>query len=385
MALEYDDYLFAAHTGHSAVVVTFALAEKIGISGENLILAQVLANEVEGRVGAAVLGDPIDQQLHSFIHLVGGAVIGAKLLGLDRQGMEHAIGISMLQPNRGVRAGFFGSEAKVLMGSMTAPLGVQAAELAAGGLHGSGDVFEGDHGFAATVGGPLLDGAFGGFGSVWLTDMLSYKIYPGCAYIDACIDCILSLTREHHLDARRVQAVHIAARPLTLRMDALSAPYIEGPDSRPSTLHCCTTYNAAVALIDRELSPRQFTRDRIRDSTVWELASKVHVSLDESRAQQACNWGGVERTGKAGERERPFDLETADLRVFNMAFGATVRIELDDRRSFESVQMFPMAVVRGRLMSAGGWWRKNFAARRVIPYTKSGWRRPSILCPTWSN
>src|SRR5215467_14003156 len=43
MALEYDDYLFAGHTGHSSVLVTLALAEKMGISGKDFLLAQTLA------------------------------------------------------------------------------------------------------------------------------------------------------------------------------------------------------------------------------------------------------------------------------------------------------------------------------------------------------
>src|SRR5229473_1852470 len=40
MALDYDDYLFAGHTGHSAVLVTLALAEKFGMSGKQFLLAQ---------------------------------------------------------------------------------------------------------------------------------------------------------------------------------------------------------------------------------------------------------------------------------------------------------------------------------------------------------
>src|SRR5213593_3579359 len=79
MALDYDDYLFAGHTGHSAVLVTLALAEKLGISGKDFLLAQTLANEIEGRVGAAALIGPLNGQLCTFIHLIGGAVIGARV------------------------------------------------------------------------------------------------------------------------------------------------------------------------------------------------------------------------------------------------------------------------------------------------------------------
>ena len=44
MALDYDDYLFAGHTGHSAVLVTLALAEKHGVSGKDFLLAQTFLN-----------------------------------------------------------------------------------------------------------------------------------------------------------------------------------------------------------------------------------------------------------------------------------------------------------------------------------------------------
>src|SRR5207249_3303078 len=67
MALDYDDYLFAGHTGHSAVLVTLALAEKLGISGKDFLLTQTLANEIEGRIGASVLIGPLNGQMWSFL------------------------------------------------------------------------------------------------------------------------------------------------------------------------------------------------------------------------------------------------------------------------------------------------------------------------------
>ena len=341
LALDYDDYLFGGRTGHSAVLVTLALAEKIGISGRDFVLAQVLANEVEGRVGASVLNGEQDYQMASFIHLIGSAVITAKLLKLDRQQIEHAICISMLQPSYALRAGFFGSEARALMVSMTAPVGVQAAELAANGLHGASDVFEGEQGFLQAFAPVPLPGAFTGFGKVWLTETLCYKLYPGCAYIDAVIDCVLSLSRQHHLEARKVRAVHVAAGPLTLGMDALSAPYMKGAESLPTTLNLTVAYNVAVALIDRDLSPRQFSRDRIKDAAVWALAEKVQLSLDEDMARRAREQLPHVARSQPGESQPQFDLETADLNAFKMGFGARVRIETVGGRVLEMDQDTP--------------------------------------------
>jgi 2-methylcitrate dehydratase PrpD len=341
MALDYDDYLFAGHTGHSAVLVTLALAEKIGISGKDFLLAQTLANEIEGRVGASVLLGPLNGQLWSFIHLIGSAVITAKLLGLEKPQIQSAIGIAMMQPNYPLWAGFFGSDAKVLMASTTAPAGVQAAQLAANGLRGVGEIIEGEQGFLKVFTPQPLLGAFEGFGKVWLSDTLCYKVYPGCAYIDTVIDCVLTLARQHSIDGKKVRAVHVAANPLTLGMEALTAPHLKGPESLPVTLNFTVGYNVAAALMDRELTARQFNRERIRDKAVWDLAGRVQLTLDEVMAQRMRDRALVKSIkDESGEHFR-LDLSDADLGGFRMSLGARVRIEMEDGRTFEAEQEVP--------------------------------------------
>jgi 2-methylcitrate dehydratase PrpD len=342
MALDYDDYLFAGHTGHSAVLVTLALAEKLGASGKDFLLAQVLANEVEGRIGASALLGPLNGQMWSFIHLVGSAVIAAKLLGLDKQQTQSAMGISLLQPSYPLQAGFFGSDAKTLLASMTAPLGVQAAQLAANGLRGAPDIIESPDGFTKVFAREPLMGAYEGLGKTWLTDTLSYKIYPGCAYIDTTIDCVLGLSRQHAIDGKKVKAVHVATGPLTLGMEALAAAYLKGADSLPVTLNFTVGYNVAAALLDKELTARQFARERIHDQAMWDLAGRVHLTLDDAIAQRMRDRSLVKAvTDERGEHYQ-LDLGTADLSTFKMSFGARVRIEMEDGRSFEAEQEVPL-------------------------------------------
>lgn len=126
-ALDYDDYMLGASTGPSSVLTTLAVAEKLGSSGQEFLLAQVLANEVSGRAGLAAGFGALDDQVNSFVHLLGSAVIAAKLLKLDRSQTASALGIAMLQPNFLLPAGFYGSEAKILSAALIAPVGVQAA------------------------------------------------------------------------------------------------------------------------------------------------------------------------------------------------------------------------------------------------------------------
>jgi 2-methylcitrate dehydratase PrpD len=341
MALDYDDYLFAGHTGHSAVLVTLALAEKIGISGKDFLLAQTLANEIEGRIGASVLLGPLNGQLWSFIHLIGSAVITAKLLGLEKPQIQSAIGIAMMQPNYPLWAGFFGSDAKVLLASTTAPAGVQAAQLAANGLRGAGDIIESEQGFLKVFAPQPLLGALEGFGKVWLSDTLCYKVYPGCAYIDTAIDCVLTLARQHSIDGKKVRAVHVAANPLTLGMEALTAPHLKGPDTLPVTLNFTVGYNVAAALMDRELTARQFSRERIRDKAVWDLAGRVELTLDEVMAQRMRDRSLVKSIKDESGEHFHLDLSDVDLGGFRMSFGARVRIEMEDGRTFEAEQEVP--------------------------------------------
>jgi len=98
VAQDYDDYLLFGHTGHSAVLVPLLLGEKLGSALEDVLTAQVIANELEGRLGAAVLLGPHNGQTWSFIHLLGAAAAGAKLLKLNAEQTAHALAVSLYQP-----------------------------------------------------------------------------------------------------------------------------------------------------------------------------------------------------------------------------------------------------------------------------------------------
>jgi 2-methylcitrate dehydratase PrpD len=341
MALDYDDYLFAAHTGHSAVIVPLALGEKLGISGQDFLVAQVMANEVEGRVGAAGLMGPSKGQLAGSLHQLGAAIIAARLMKLDRKQIENAIGIAMLQPCLTVPAGFFGSEAKTLLASMAAPIGVQAAELAANGMRGAADAFESAGGFLQMFAPTPVEGALEAFGKVWLTETLGYKIYPGCAYIGSVIDCVLALLRQHHIDGKKVRGVDVSVGPAALNTDAQAKPYVNGAETATTTLNFSLAYNVAAALMDKELSPRQFTRDRVKDAALWDLAGRVRITQDERMAQTMRDRNPVRTIPDGAANRYSIDLATADLVATKRFYGSRVRIEMEDGRSFEMEQEAP--------------------------------------------
>jgi len=341
MTLDYDDYLFAGHTGHSAVLASLAVAEKLGLSGRELMTLQVIANEIEGRIGASVLLGPLNGQLWSFIHAAGSAAVYARALGLDVDAIESALGIALLQPPMPLGHGFFGSEAKAILASMPAAHGIDAVELVRSGLAGASGILDGPQGFVAKYTPRPIEGAFTGLGSAWLTDTLCYKPYPGCAYIDSFVDALLEIVEHHHPEPERVDRIEIAASVLTIGMDALSRPYLRGPDSDPVTLNFSVPYNAAVALIDGELTPRQFSPERIRDERVWELASRVKLEHDPEWTKRLQQTSVITLAG--GSAENPdIDLSDADLSSFEMSFGATVTLVLDGGQRPECARAVPL-------------------------------------------
>ncbi|MCX8073073.1 MAG: MmgE/PrpD family protein [Candidatus Binatia bacterium] len=342
MALDYDDYLFAAHTGHSAVVGSLAVAETYNRPGAEVLLAQLVSNEIGGRLGAVALGGPFNGQMCTFVHLAGGAALAARLLELDSDKTQAALNIAVAQPPQPLRAAFFGSEAKAVLASQTLTIGVQAAQLAAQGMRVVSDVWGGEDGFAKLYAVHPLSEAFQNLGELWLSDTLSYKVYPGCAYLSAIIDCVLSLQRQHHIDGRKVRSVEIATNPLTLGMEAWSAPYLRGAESLPVTLNFSVAYSVAAALLDKELSPRQFLPERIKDPATWQLAARVRLSLDDGMTQKMQETALV-RLDPSGRSPAGLRLEWGprQLNTHKMSFGARVRIELDSGKVYEAEQEVP--------------------------------------------
>jgi 2-methylcitrate dehydratase PrpD len=340
-ALDYDDYLVGGRTGHVAVLVTLALAEKLGTTGKEFLVAQVLANEIQARLGVAISTDSFSTDSFPIAHIVGGAVVASRLLGLKAEQIRSAIGIALLQPGRALAAAHLGTEAKTVAVGMSAPLGVRAALLAEKGLQGAGDVLENSAGLLAAFNDKPQLGAFENLGANWLMETLCYKVYPGSAYIDTSIDCILDIVRQHSIDARKVKAVQVAASGATVEMNRRIAPLIKGPDTPVPALHECLGYNIAAALLDRELTARQFTPERVRDQAIWNLAGRVQLTLDGTMAQRARDNALIKRSEHSGE-PLPFKLLEADVARFRMSCGARVRVEMEDGRSFEAEEEIPV-------------------------------------------
>jgi 2-methylcitrate dehydratase PrpD len=286
---DYDDYLFMGHTGHSAVMASLALCEQEGLTFKDMLTAQVIASEVEGRLGASVMLGPQNGQLWTFIHLAGGACIGGRLLGLTVEQMEDALGIALSQPNFALWPGFMGAQSKILAAGITSVGGIQAAQLARNGMSGPTDILDNPGGFYRQFSYYPLKMLLSGFGRAWVTDTIAFKIYPGCAYIDTTIDALLEILKKYEaengkkLTAEDIEEIIVEASRLTTEMEALSHSQLSERLS-PININFSIPLNVAITVLAGRLTVEELTQEELdrNDKAIRELASRVKLTHDWS-------------------------------------------------------------------------------------------------------
>src|SRR5437868_9546651 len=129
-----------------------ALAELRGVSGPDLLLAFILGNEVQARIGLAISPHHYDKGWHitSTCGVFGAAAGAGKLLGLDERHLVSALGTASTQS-----AGLcecLGWPAKSVSVGNAARNGLWSALLAAKGFDGPAEPLAGRQGFYNAMG-----------------------------------------------------------------------------------------------------------------------------------------------------------------------------------------------------------------------------------------
>jgi hypothetical protein len=271
IAHDWDDYLFMGHTGHSAVPAAAAFAEG---DEDRALVAQVAANEVAGRLGAALFLGPHNGQFWASIHCASAAVAASVGLGLDAARSAHALAIALYQPPYGMWPGFMGPQSKLLTAAEPAGVGARAALLAAGGVTGALDVIEHPRGVLAALSFAPRPAMLGALGRVWLTDTLAYKRLPGCAYLQSVAEAALAAG----VKAGEVSGAEIEAGWLTCEMEELG----RGSDLSPVRVNFSATLTVAVALIAGRLTPAELSPEWLaeHEDEVRDLAAKIQLRHD---------------------------------------------------------------------------------------------------------
>ena len=275
-ALDYDDCnnALAGHPSTVLLPASLAIAEELGASGRDVVLAYVTGFETQGKVAHAVHLHHYEKGWHptATLGIFGAAAASAKLLKLDAGQTATALSIAASLAS-GLKANF---------GTMTKPLhagectrnGLYAALLAREGFTACPEAFEHKHGYFEVFNGAgNYDAAKALAGWASPLEILSpgvgLKQYPCCGSTHSAIDAMLILRERHKLTPDNVAKIesitHDRALAHTDRADPRSVL-----DAKFSVQYC-----VARALMHGDVGFEHFEGNAYADADVQKILKRI--------------------------------------------------------------------------------------------------------------
>lgn len=284
MMHDYDDYLFMAHSGHSAVFASLAVAEYEKRSGKELLTAIVIGNELAGRLGGTTLLGPHNGQMWSFLHQATAAAVTAWLIQRGSEEILNAVSMALYNPPYPNVAGFMQGESKYLTAGAPASVGVRCGLLAETGMSGNPEVLKDEEGFLNDFSYEPLP-FLAGFGETWVTKTLSYKPYPGCAYLQSPLQVFDELQQEHGFDENRVKAIDVDASLLTVMMEHHSGGHRTSERLFPTSIAFSVALAFALRLKEGNYGTEYLRKEYLEQNrkNLLNRAESITVSHDWKR------------------------------------------------------------------------------------------------------
>jgi 2-methylcitrate dehydratase len=280
--MDYNDIYWKQDPSHPSDILPAAMAccERTGSDGRELAVGLVLGHELEMRLcEAAYPGIRERGWHHATLTAFVSPLVAGRMLHLDGQKLQHAIGISA-----SARATFGAVTAGKLtmMKNTVDPLatqsGVLAALLAEKGYTGPEHVIEGKEGIVHCFGPEWkLNVLTDGLGESWRITQCGMKAFPTEALTHTPISAVLALVKDNNLQPHQIARVHI--RTTARGADILSDPSKYEPHTKETADHSLP-YVIAAAIAERQVTPLQFTPEKINDPLIREQLRKVVVVAD---------------------------------------------------------------------------------------------------------
>lgn len=273
----------ALHAHASVLTAALAVAEAKGnVSGKEMLTAVVVGVDVMCRLGLAAIGPLTGWVLSSTLGYFGATIAAGKILGLDERKLVDAMGIAYSQCAGNLQASTDKALVKRMQPAFASRGAVFSAFLAAKGITGTKNVFEGSRAGFFTLyqrGNYDRDIALNGLGKVFEGANLSVKLYPSCRYTHGAIDGILNIVKENDIEADDVAevVVHIT-EPSYI---AVGKPFEMGEYPQVSA-QFSIPYTSAVAILRRGVKIEDMQEENIRsDAKVLELAKRIRTIGDQ--------------------------------------------------------------------------------------------------------
>jgi aconitate decarboxylase len=279
---ELDDFhpLAPLHSASLVVPALLAAAQKKRVRhGEQFLLAAICGFETGPRVGHALHGaQMLSRGWHS------GAVFGThaaaaaagKLIGLDRDGFEDALGLAGTQSG-GLMAAQFEAMSKRMHHGFAARAGLTAAVLAQGGYTGIKRVFEREYGgFLSTFGeghAPDARQIALRLGSRWETEAIVIKRHAVMGGLQLAVDGMLQIRSQAGFRVEDIEGIDVSVADAVFHHGGWAAQRPLTPIGAQMNM----AYAVAVAALDGEALAHQFVLPRLDADDVWALMQRVAV------------------------------------------------------------------------------------------------------------
>ena len=292
-----------AHPNAALVPALLALADADpSIDGARFLTAMAAGSDLACRLSLAPARAYEEGGWYPppLVGLVASAAACATLLGLDADGIRHAMGLALLQgsfpgeikydvssPLRGVREAFAARGA------------VEAALLAQAGARAFAAPLEGRAGFFALYGGgPARDSLTADLGTRFLGDEVSFKPWPCCRGTHAYIEAALAL--RDRCDWREIAGITAEIGPIQ-EMLIRPQPEKAAPQSAIEAKFSIP-FTTAFAWVHGGVSLDSFDPAARADAAVLALARRVveHRNAGWGRAHAAS--GSLAVTLRSGAR-----------------------------------------------------------------------------------
>jgi 2-methylcitrate dehydratase len=285
---DFNDLYLGREPGHPSDISggCLAVAEAEGRSGKDLLLAIVLAYEINCRLldAAELTGRGFD---HPIASLPAGALAAGKLMRLPVEQLTQAVNLAInghiaLNQTRKQEL----SDWKGLADPDAVRNAVFAALLARHGVTGPSPIFEGTAGLFKQVTGPFeIDfNQFGGRSGHFRINDCSVKFYPAQGMTLTAISAAVRVGREVG-DLDKIAAVEIATTNFAYLSAGKDAEKW-APETRDTADHSLP-YIVARALVDGDITHDSFSASAVHDPKIRDLMKKITVRPDEALTAMA--------------------------------------------------------------------------------------------------
>jgi len=234
------------------------------ISGQELLTALAIGYEVAYRSGLAMHATCADYHTSGAWTAVGVAAAGAKLLGLDKEQLRHAMGIAEYHGPRSqmMRCIDFPSMLRDGVG-WGSPAGVSAAYMAQMGFTGAPAItVEGEDAVTSRFWADL--------GQRWEIVNTHYKQYPVCRWAHPAIDAANKLMLQHDLTSNDIKAARIRTFHYASRLAGHEPKSLD-------ELTYALAFPMAIMIVKRQIGAEQLVEDILHDPEILRISKATEI------------------------------------------------------------------------------------------------------------